>query len=127
MLAIAFAALLVVQSANQFDLICEGEHVGRWEGTVNRKPFDAHYRIDLDRRVWCGADCTSVQDIASVSPTRIVLKASGPGIFGGHDSGTWVDRSTGRLTGGSDSEFLKTSLSAQCRRATFTPIPRNLF
>lgn len=127
MLAIALAALLNVQSGNQFDLICEGEHIGQWTTDEKREVFNTRYRIDLDRSVWCGADCTSMQGIASVTPTRIVLRPTGPAVLGGRDEGLSIDRSTGQLSGGTTASFMRTRVTAQCRWAPFSGMPERKF
>lgn len=76
------AAIVLISSPSyagadgSFNLVCTGT-----QKTMSMAPdeivsYTDVYRIDLDNKKWCEAECKAVHDIASVQPTVIVLAES---------------------------------------------------
>tara|TARA_R110002051_G_scaffold278363_1_gene339739 strand:+ start:425 stop:832 length:408 start_codon:yes stop_codon:yes gene_type:complete len=121
---LTFASSSLAQQ--RFDLICEGEV--RYDFAIEAAPrvesWEAHYRIDLDRRVWCGATCTSVNPLGVVTATRIEL-AFEPLPY--PMDPVVIDRTTGRTTSFMRMGDNTASREAICRRATYSGIPEAKF
>jgi hypothetical protein len=116
------AAPALAQTPSQFDLICTGKTEGRREnGEVFRTlDINTRYRIDLDRRVWCGTECDNVLEIVAVTPTRIQLLNQSP-------VGLQVDRTSGKLESLSIIGPVTVMTEGQCTRAHFSGIPGQAF
>ena len=76
--------------------------------------------VDLERGVWCGEDCSIVQDLVEVTPTRIQFLNQRP-------VGLQVDRTSGKLEGLSIVGPITTTFEGQCRRVPFSGIPAQAF
>lgn len=123
------AAVLITQSGQQFDLACTGTETGGGFQEKSPESWSQRYRIDLNRMVWCNADCASSQSIARADAGEIVLtdQTIGDGGFERHK----INRSDGRivysmrLSSGSSSMW--SGVEGTCRKDTFTPIPAAAF
>ena len=97
-------------AAEQFNLVCRG--------TLNlptNAQFDRTFRVDLDRRLFCQADCRTVQPIQVTGPPTLLFKD--------------FDRLTGSVhqvdvaDGGYRSYNSNTSAKGRCRRQPFSGFP----
>lgn len=69
------AAMLLNQSAQQFDLRCTGEtSSGARDAPVRSEPFDIRLRVDLTRNVWCYGRCGTLIPLVDVNSDRLLLE-----------------------------------------------------
>lgn len=122
--AAAWSSPVVAQS--QFDLICVGESRLQLDGEPPEvSEFNAHYRIDLDRRIWCGAECPGVNPLGPASSYRLELSFRSSSIL--PMDNLVIDRTTGEMSQFERMGSSYSSIRATCRKAPFTPIPQALF
>jgi hypothetical protein len=57
-------------ATEQFDLVCRGT-LKTDLFDKNGTPYSAHYRVDLAQMLWCLDECSVINHIADVDPTRI--------------------------------------------------------
>jgi hypothetical protein len=83
--------------SDQFDLICAATVT--IQGTLESRPINRRYKIDLRANQWCANECASVKAFSEVSPTQLVfeeVKASFKGDpserldFVKRDTGEWM-------------------------------------
>lgn len=72
----ALFASSAAQAADQFDLLC----IGQEQFYPGMKPIaiSHHYRIDLAAKRWCWEQCTSANNIQSITPDRITFYDNSP-------------------------------------------------
>lgn len=121
------AAMLLTQSAQQFDLDCRGE-TQSWSDVYPRTTmdFDTRVHIDLDRMLWCAKECSRVNPIMSATASELVLSDDR------NDTG-YVNIAIDRITGAymlrvkTDTNNTVLMGDAQCSVGDYTPIPAARF
>ena len=118
--------------AATFNLLCTGTSTTTTLQGKKTEPYEATYRLDLDKMKWCESECKALHDIAKVQPTFISLqdeKEDTPS----RQSMTisQVDRETGRhtatLTAKTYGRFGYTVIityDGQCERQPFSGFPK---
>jgi hypothetical protein len=72
--AIIAGALAIGAPSEQFDLVCKGQAVVLTLAGKTTTPYRRTLRIDLTAEKWCAEDCATVDRIASVEPSRLLLR-----------------------------------------------------
>lgn len=125
MIAYAMAAMMLLQSPQQFDLVCTGTTVITSQDLQPlSQAYNARYRLDLGQAIWCPDQCAAIQRVTNVSPTHIDLDLQLP------DFGTLpirIDRITGRMTSQASFGPSDINISATCEPAPYTEIPQARF
>jgi hypothetical protein len=73
---VSYASSVSAQTAQQFDLVCDGTATTIAHGTPFKgvdTPFHQEWIVDLKRGEYCALACPSVMKIADVSDSEIVL------------------------------------------------------
>jgi hypothetical protein len=129
------------QSDEQFDLNCSGTLVAVDTGAKDFDslpfekgpvPYSTHLRVDLNAKVFCQDDCKAPEAIVGFNPETILFRDN-QGVFqksrlaarrsDGAFAYSWTepgDRATRRA-------FLTKTVTGQCSKAPFTPLPHNAF
>ncbi len=125
MISYFLAAMMLLQSSpQQLDLICTGSFViSSGDRADETKPFNARYRLDLERMAWCWGDCLSVDQVNRASPMTIFLNF----YYEGGNSEVRIDRATGLLSWIITSNGVAGTVSATCESAPYTGIPQPRF
>ncbi len=121
------AALVAQGQPSQFDLDCTGQMVSsvdQMPGIGETTRTRVHYRVDLDRNLYCMDDCRRSASIASHSTTELVLDAPGSGA-------RRIERRVNLTTGAyasniaipQDGLMLRLVTEGTCERRAYTPIP----
>lgn len=130
-LAAALSSPAQAETPTQFNLDCTGVLSKKLNGQeFPATPFSNTYRVDLQSNTWCAGDCDSPQEIFKVTETEIILSNSKDAEKAAY---TTVNRRTGEFmqgvslhpAGGSGS--LDVVVLANCKPATFVPIPKRMF
>jgi hypothetical protein len=122
---------LITAIAAQFNLACTGTEKTLEPATLTDTvtPFAQTYRIDLEHGKWCDGNCSSVLDIAKVSPTWLTLISENidtPHNVSSHHLG--VDRTSGGLSeadilGPTSRPLRGTFIKAACEVQPFSGFP----
>lgn len=97
------------QAGRDFDLQCEGT-IDPVNGPP--APWSNHFRVALDRGVFCGGACTDAKGSRAFEATNMLTLSKAP-------LNVSVDMATGNFTGSvGDDHF-----HGQCAPAPYTPIP----
>lgn len=129
MLSKLAAALLLVQSPQQFDLECVGTiTTDGSRGDRRETPWFGRYHIDLDKRLWCMNACPQPQNIHEITNAAIVFEER---VNETTRSTTSVNRATGihqsHLRIATPTSWLTMVTDARCTVAEYTPIPEGRF
>lgn len=123
------AALITVQSSQQFDLVCTGTMVsgaygGRYAIPESSQPWTERFRIDLNNQLWCHDTCRSTLPILEANSGQLVLMRK----TGNSGSTIRIDRTTGEALNLLETPSMGATIyvrsSGPCERAEFTPFPR---
>lgn len=121
-----FAALFAsspvsAETAQQFDLICQGES----QRSPGAKPeaVTRHYRIDLQAKRWCWESCERANEIESVTADRITFYQSPEGEPMKHAYISRTDGSYSRVSLGRTFTHDK----GTCEVAPFSGLPKPKF
>lgn len=57
-----------------FNLACTGTMTSTTSQEKKTEPYEAVYRLDLEKMKWCEGECRALHDIAKVQPTFIFLQ-----------------------------------------------------
>lgn len=122
LLSLAAASTAQAQSASRFDLQCDiTQQMVGGDRDVEPRLSKWRIRIDLARKVWCTNECPRVSDVGEVTSSQIQLLNS-------REGGIRINRINGSLeTPPSRSFGMTWTLSGQCARAPYTPIPQQAF
>lgn len=128
-LALILVATPAVAAPDQFDLDCSGTTRTQTVSTDKTEPFTRHYRIDLESKRWCAADCGAVHPIAEVQESYLKLEPGSDEYTpeGRKTFTSMISRTTGAetVTYAVTGRDLYTSESrAQCRAAAFSGFPK---
>lgn len=117
MMAAAVAAAPVPNAA-AFDLVCSGK-----DG--DEKSFTERYRLDLKAKRWCNGKCEEVEDILSVSDSKIVLEMGTvrPDTF----KMTEISRQSGKLLSIYRGNGIRLFQLGGCVKESFSGFPPNKF
>lgn len=125
MIAFAMAAMMLLQSPQQFDLVCAGTLVIVTPGIdTSSEEYHARYRLDLDRRIWCLDRCPAIQRVTNVSRTHLDLELYIPELGA---LPIRIDRITGQLAAVGSFGDSGANISATCEPAPYTEIPQARF
>lgn len=67
--------LVAADQAAQFDLRCKGAFTNETVVKTTSEPYEAIYRVDLDAKRWCEAECKAIHQIVEVQPASIILQS----------------------------------------------------
>jgi len=127
LIPLILATALTSQShAQQFDLLCVGEHrlgaVGGNEATYQIFPLNNRIRIDLEKEQFCWNECNQVYGLIAVDDNFITLNEDSDDI-----SPQRVNRRTGEFTGDGVIGSTRSIDNARCEREPFSGFPAKLF
>ena len=110
------------QTAARFDLLCDiTQEVLGGEQPSEPRLRKMRIRVDLGRKVWCADACPNVSDVGEVTNSQIHL-------LNPMTDGMRINRMNGSLETTPSRRFgLLWTLSGQCSRAPYTPIPQQAF
>jgi hypothetical protein len=141
---VAIAALAMVglaiegEAASTFNLECSGTTKTQSVRLGSKvEPWQATYRFDLSRKVYCSDECKEPIALHSVTETRIRLfdRLETQSVIR-EEGAMWVDRETGQISGsmalstrGDRLSLTLTEWDGTCKPAPFTgfPKPKTLF
>lgn len=122
---------LVSATSAAFNLVCSGTiTTDSMFDHGKKEPYTYTYRIDLDKKKYCEADCGAIKDIYEVQPASIKLEA--PKNVDTIDEKSFEDGFIDRQTGhqqllaesGREASILIMKWDGQCEKQPFTGFPK---
>jgi hypothetical protein len=123
---LALAAVFVLQTPQQFDLVCPGTAQVNQEAPL---PSTHRIRVDLERELYCIGTCETVRDIVEITSGELVLDRSERA--GRAITEVTVNRITGQYINISVSQLAGITLrfltTGRCRPEAFSGLPTAAF